>query len=117
MDRSSRDVTLPGLGWVRLLICSVYVPRDNLTQGVPVDIARASCPFHPGNECFQLVSTDNHSNVRNSQHTIAVDIPTLCRDDLVILPKGAGNRLQGTLCVVHRVTSVVQFVGPFSGET
>lgn len=65
----------------------------------------------------QLVSTDNHSNVRNTQHTMAVDLPTLCRDDLVALPKGAGNRLQGSMTVVRRVTSVVQFVGPSSGET
>lgn len=65
----------------------------------------------------QLVSTDNHSNVRNSQHTIAVDVPTLCRDDLVALPRSAGNRLQGTIAVVQRVTSVIQFMGPSTGET
>lgn len=65
----------------------------------------------------QLVSTDNHSNVRNTQHTIAVDVPTLCRDDLVALPRSAGNRLQGTIAVVQRVTSVVQFVGPSTAET
>ncbi|CAM9543953.1 unnamed protein product, partial [Ectocarpus sp. 12 AP-2014] len=64
-----------------------------------------------------LVSTDNHSNVRNTQHTVAVDVPTLCRDDLVALPRGSGNRLQGTIAVVQRVTSVVQFVGPSSGQT
>ncbi|CAN0215924.1 unnamed protein product [Ectocarpus fasciculatus] len=64
-----------------------------------------------------LVSTDNHSNVRNTQHTVAIDVPTLCRDDLVALPKGTGNRLQGTIAVVQRVTSVVQFVGPSSGQT
>eukprot|EP00903_Cladosiphon_okamuranus_P022089 g20312.t1 len=68
-------------------------------------------------ESTKLVSTDNHSNVRNSQHTIAVDVPTLCRDDLVALPRSAGNRLQGTIALVQRVTSVVQFVGPATGET
>ncbi|CAN0253120.1 unnamed protein product [Pylaiella littoralis] len=68
-------------------------------------------------ESTKLVSTDNHSNVRNSQHTVAIDVPTLCRDDVVALPKSAGNRLQGTVVVVQKVTSVVQFVGPSSGET
>ncbi|CAN0435333.1 unnamed protein product [Ascophyllum nodosum] len=68
-------------------------------------------------ESTKLVSTDNHSNIRNTQHTVAVDIPTLCRDDLVVLPKAVGNRLQGSLCLVHRITSVVQFLSPLSGET
>eukprot|EP00904_Undaria_pinnatifida_P005794 jgi/Undpi1/2344/HiC_scaffold_13.g05727.m1 len=67
-------------------------------------------------ESAKLISTDVKSNIRNSQLTMAVELPYLCRDDLVVLPKSAGNRLQGTLCVVQKVTSVVQCIGPSSGK-
>ncbi|CAN0380243.1 unnamed protein product, partial [Laminaria digitata] len=67
-------------------------------------------------ESAKLISTDVKSNIRNSQLTMAVELPSLCRDDLVVLPKSAGNRLQGTLCIVQKVTSVVQCIGPSSGQ-
>lgn len=64
----------------------------------------------------KLVSEDIRNNSANVKHTTVCDLVPLCRDDLVICDKqaakdgcGAG-KLTGRLCVVNRISSVVQFV-------
>eukprot|EP00584_Thalassiosira_punctigera_P005752 CAMPEP_0172533568 /NCGR_PEP_ID=MMETSP1067-20121228/6222_1 /TAXON_ID=265564 ORGANISM="Thalassiosira punctigera, Strain Tpunct2005C2" /NCGR_SAMPLE_ID=MMETSP1067 /ASSEMBLY_ACC=CAM_ASM_000444 /LENGTH=581 /DNA_ID=CAMNT_0013318221 /DNA_START=17 /DNA_END=1762 /DNA_ORIENTATION=+ len=59
-----------------------------------------------------LVSEDKTNNTANIKTTIACDMIPLCRDDLIIVQKGAkgvGN-LSGRLCLVLRMSSVVHLV-------
>ena len=64
----------------------------------------------------KLVSEDVRNNTANVKHTTVCDLVPLCRDDLVICDKQAGKdgcgagKLTGRLCVVNRISSVVQFV-------
>ncbi|CAM9832117.1 unnamed protein product, partial [Phaeothamnion confervicola] len=60
----------------------------------------------------KMVSMDSHSNVHNNQHSMAVDLVPLCREDLVVLPRGSGNSLSGAAALVVRVTSVLHLVDP-----
>lgn len=59
-----------------------------------------------------LVSEDKTNNSANIKTTIVCDMVPLCRDDLVVVPKGAkgvGN-LAGRLCLVLKMSSVVHLV-------
>ena len=64
----------------------------------------------------KLVSEDRTNNTANIKHTVVCDLVPLCRDDLVICDKGAAKdgcgvgKLTGRMCIVNRVSSVVQFV-------
>lgn len=58
----------------------------------------------------KMVSEDNHSNVFNIKFTYFMDMCTLCKDDLAVLPASLAKQL-GDLCplvLVERVTSLVQ---------
>ena len=59
----------------------------------------------------KLVSADNHSNTFNIKFTYFMDMCTLCKDDLAVLPASLAKQL-GDLCplvLVERVTSLVRF--------
>lgn len=59
-----------------------------------------------------LVSEDKTNNCANIKTTIVCDMVPLCRDDLIVVPKGAkgvGN-LAGRLCLVLKMSSVVHLV-------
>jgi len=64
----------------------------------------------------KLVSEDVKNNKAHVKHTIVCDMVSLCRDDLVICDKSAAKdgcgagRLTGRLCIVNRMSSVVQLV-------
>jgi hypothetical protein len=64
----------------------------------------------------KLVSADNHSNTFNIKFTYFMDMCTLCKDDLAVLPASLAKQL-GDLCplvLVERVTSLVRAKLPFS---
>jgi len=59
-----------------------------------------------------LVSEDKTNNCANVKTTIVCDMVPLCRDDLIVVQKGAkgvGN-LSGRLCLVLKMSSVVHLV-------
>lgn len=64
----------------------------------------------------KLVSEDRTNNTANIKHTVVCDMVPLCREDLVICDKAAAKdgcgvgKLTGRMCLVNRVSSVVQFV-------
>jgi nonsense-mediated mRNA decay protein 3 len=59
----------------------------------------------------KLVSADVKSNTANMKYTVACDMVPLCRDDLVLVHKGArGCQITGRLALVTKMSSVVQFV-------
>ena len=60
----------------------------------------------------KLVSADNHSNTANIKTTFMAQMVPLCRDDLVLIHrKASGSKLAGSLAVVTKVSSTIQFVG------
>lgn len=64
----------------------------------------------------KMVSEDVKNNTANVKHTTVCDLVPICRDDLVICDKNAAKdgcgagKLSGRMCIVHRVSSIVQFV-------
>ncbi len=64
----------------------------------------------------KMVSEDVRNNTANVKHTTVCDLVPLCRDDLVICDKNAAKdgcgagKLSGRMCIVNRISSVVQFV-------
>jgi len=64
----------------------------------------------------QLVSQDVHSNTANYKHTFSVEMPPLCKDDLICLPMKlsatCGNISPLVLC--HKVTNTLYFIDPFT---
>lgn len=60
----------------------------------------------------KMVSADNHSNTANMKTTFMAQMVPLCRDDLVLIHKKAsGSKLAGSLALVTKVSSTIQFVG------
>lgn len=64
----------------------------------------------------QLVSQDVHSNTTNSKYTFSVEIPPLCKDDLVCLPQklAATCGSISPLLLCHKVTNTLYFIDPFT---
>lgn len=58
----------------------------------------------------KLVSTNNHDNTAYIKHTLTADMVPLCRDDLIVVGKGARGKLAGRLGLVLRVTSNISIV-------
>lgn len=59
----------------------------------------------------KLVSEDRRNNTAHVRHTFSVDMVPLCRDDLVVVSRGArAAGLDGRLALVARVASAVRLV-------
>jgi len=67
----------------------------------------------------KLISTDDKSNVSNYKFTNLVEICTLCKDDLLYLPKklarSTGNISR--LVLVKNISSAIHVIDPLSGQT
>lgn len=67
----------------------------------------------------QLISHDIHTNEFNFKYTFSVELPPICRDDVVCLPpalaKACGNISQIVICT--RVTGSIHFVNPLTLQT
>eukprot|EP00276_Gloeochaete_wittrockiana_P013997 CAMPEP_0184333316 /NCGR_PEP_ID=MMETSP1089-20130417/2314_1 /TAXON_ID=38269 ORGANISM="Gloeochaete wittrockiana, Strain SAG46.84" /NCGR_SAMPLE_ID=MMETSP1089 /ASSEMBLY_ACC=CAM_ASM_000445 /LENGTH=492 /DNA_ID=CAMNT_0026657061 /DNA_START=17 /DNA_END=1495 /DNA_ORIENTATION=+ len=64
----------------------------------------------------ELISHDIHSNTFNYKFTFSVEIPPVCRDDIVCLPKAVAQHLGNIYPVMlcSRVSNVIQLVDPTS---
>ncbi|CAD8182449.1 unnamed protein product [Paramecium octaurelia] len=64
----------------------------------------------------QLVSHDASSNLFNYKYVYAVDLPKVCKDDLVILPQKLCKELGGVgrvqLC--YKLTTIIHLIDPLS---
>lgn len=62
----------------------------------------------------RLISADTHSNTANFKFTFSVEIPPVCKDDLICLPKKIAARLGniGQLVLCWRVSNLLQIVDP-----
>ena len=56
------------------------------------------------------------NNTFNYKYTFSVDIAPVCRDDLVILPKGLSQQLGGIgpLVLVYKISTFVHVVDVFT---
>ena len=61
------------------------------------------------------IAHDDHSNVFDFKNTWLVEIPPICRDDLVLVPRG-GKLGEGGLFLCARVASVLTFVDPVTAR-
>jgi len=64
----------------------------------------------------QLVGADTKSNVYNYKFTYSVEIPPLCKDDLVCLPLKLANQLGNIspLVLCHKISNIIYFIDPFT---
>jgi len=66
----------------------------------------------------QLISADTKSNTYNYKFTYSVEIPPICRDDLVCLPVKLANHMGNIspLVLCYKVSNIISFVDPFTGQ-
>ena len=74
---------------------------------------------HKTKESRELVSHNTKSNTYNFKYTYFVEIPKICRDDLVILPKKLCREFGGVnrIAVCYKVTSKIFLFDPISLQT
>ena len=67
----------------------------------------------------KLIGTDDKSNVTNYKYTNLVEICTLCKDDLLFLPKKLARTIGNIsrLVLVKNITNVIHVIDPLTGQT
>ena len=67
----------------------------------------------------KLIGTDDKSNVCNYMYTNLVEICTLCKDDLLYLPKVVARHIGNIsrLVLVKNITNVIHVIDPLTGQT
>mmetsp|Transcript_16625 Transcript_16625/g.20717 ORF Transcript_16625/g.20717 Transcript_16625/m.20717 type:complete len:598 (-) Transcript_16625:137-1930(-) len=67
----------------------------------------------------KLISTDVKSNISNFKHTVLVEIPPVCKDDLLLLPAKTARALGNIsrLVLVKNVSNLIHLIDPLSGQT
>lgn len=67
----------------------------------------------------KLIGTDDKSNVSNYKYTNLVEICTLCKDDLLFLPKKLARTIGNIsrLVLVKNISNVIQVIDPLTGQT
>ena len=67
----------------------------------------------------KLIGTDDKSNVSNYKYTSLVEICTLCKDDILYLPKILARHIGNIsrLVLVKNITNVIHVIDPLTGQT
>jgi nonsense-mediated mRNA decay protein 3 len=67
----------------------------------------------------KLIGTDDKSNVSNYKYTNLVEICTLCKDDLLFLPKKVARHIGNIsrLVLVKNISNVIHVIDPLTGQT
>lgn len=67
----------------------------------------------------KLISTDDKSNVSNYKFTNLVELCTLCKDDLLFLPKKLATHIGNIsrLVLVKNISNVINVIDPLTGQT
>ena len=67
----------------------------------------------------KLIGTDDKSNVTNYKYTNLVEICTLCKDDLLFLPKKLARSIGNIsrLVLVKNISNVIHVIDPLTGQT
>eukprot|EP01015_Nassula_variabilis_P023847 TRINITY_DN449_c0_g1_i6.p1 TRINITY_DN449_c0_g1~~TRINITY_DN449_c0_g1_i6.p1 ORF type:complete len:476 (+),score=131.75 TRINITY_DN449_c0_g1_i6:66-1493(+) len=79
---------------------------DFLQSVVPVKIKTAK----------QLISQDFKNNVCNYKYTYSLELPKICKDDLVIIPQKLAKQFGGTSMILlcYKVTTVIHLIDPIT---
>ena len=66
----------------------------------------------------KLIGTDDKSNVSNYKYTNLVEICTLCKDDLLFLPKKMATHIGNIsrLVLVKNISNVIHVIDPLTGQ-
>lgn len=69
---------------------------------------------HVARESKELVSHDTKNNSFNYKYTMYFEMPKICKDDIVLLPKKLCQQFGGvnTLAICYKVTSKIHFYDP-----
>ena len=80
-----------------------------------VDFLNAAVP-HINKESKELVSHDTNNNTYNYKYTFYFEMPKICKDDLVLLPKALCNEFGGvnSLAVCYKVGTKIFLYDPIS---
>lgn len=67
----------------------------------------------------KLIGTDDKSNVSNYKYTNLVEICTLCKDDLLFLPKKLARHIGNIsrLVLVKNISNIINVIDPLTGQT
>lgn len=67
----------------------------------------------------KLISTDVKSNIANFKHTVLVEIPPVCKDDILLLPAKTARNLGNIsrLVIVKNISSLIHLLDPLTGQT
>jgi len=67
----------------------------------------------------QLISQDFTSNLCNYKYVFSIDLPKICKDDLVVLPPKIASALGGcsSVLVCTKVATMITFVDPVNMKT
>lgn len=78
-----------------------------------VDFLNAAVP-HKNKESKELVSHDSNNNTYNFKYTLFFEMPRICKDDLVVLPKPLCKELGGVnaVAVCYKVGSLIHLYDP-----
>jgi len=82
---------------------------------IVISLIRMMCRYKTSE---RLISADTHSNTANFKHTYSVEIPPVCKDDLIALPRKIAQRLGNIsqICLCYRMSSLIHLVDPLSGQ-
>lgn len=71
---------------------------------------------HVNKESKQLISHDTKNNSYNYKYTMYIEIPKICKDDLVILPQRLCKELGGvnSLGICYKVTNKLHMFDPIT---
>eukprot|EP01031_Cornospumella_fuschlensis_P024626 gene24626-29753_t len=66
----------------------------------------------------KLVSADHTNNTADFKHNFLLEIPVVCKDDLVLLPKDLASKQSNIsrLVLVKRIHSGIHLIDPLTGE-
>jgi len=66
----------------------------------------------------QLISADVKSNTYNYKFTYSIELPPICKDDLVCLPSKLANQLGNIspLVLCTKVSNILYFIDPFTAQ-
>ncbi len=80
-----------------------------------IDFLNSVIP-HRNKESKQLVSHDTKSNNYNYKYTLYIEIPKICRNDIVIFPKHLCKEFGGVnqIGVCYKVSTVMHFFDPMT---
>lgn len=80
-----------------------------------IDFLNGSVP-HRSKESKELVSHDTKNNSYNYKYTFYFEMPKICRDDLVIIPKRLAKEFGGvnSLGICYKVTTKIHMFDPIT---